>query len=82
MILPVYLWCGRIIQHIIQKCWIIDKCMINNTCCVNSRLLVVRYWTITTRAIYCTVCALYQTILSRSILYHVEIVGNYLPLDS
>lgn len=52
---------------------------------VNSRLPVVRYRTITTRTIYYTVCTLYRTTivavsstLSRSILYHVEIVGNYL----
>lgn len=35
--------------------------MINNTCCINSRLLEVRYRTITTRTIYCTVCTLHQT---------------------
>lgn len=58
--------------------------MINNSCCVNGRLLIVRYRTITTRAIYCTVCALCRTTivtvsitLSHSILYYMAIVGNY-----
>lgn len=56
--------------------------MINNTCCVNSRLPVVRYRTITTRTIYYTVCTLYRTTLSRSILYYMEIVGNYLHFNA
>lgn len=52
--------------------------MINNTCCINGRLPVVRYRTMTTRTEYCTACTLYQTTISRSILYYVEIVGNCL----
>ena len=52
--------------------------MINNTCCVNSRLIVVRYRTMTTRTEYCTDCVLYRTTILCSIIYYVEIVGNYL----
>lgn len=88
-------WCG-VKFYFVLMAWIdyptllhnvLDnrQVLINNTCCVNSRLLVIRYRTITTRTIYCTVCALCRTIivavsstLLRSILYYVEIVGNCL----
>nr|DAW83894.1 MAG TPA: hypothetical protein [Bacteriophage sp.] len=54
------------------------KVLDNRQVFVNSRLPVVQYRTITTRTIYCTVCIIYCTTISRSILYYVEIVGNYL----
>lgn len=54
------------------------KVLDNRQVFVNSRLPIVRYRTITTRTIYYTVCTLHRITLSRSILYYVGIIGNYM----